>query len=340
MLSPKMAGPRPKLQQQVSRLHRTRDVPQADRLGNVRRLVAALRDGIRHAATLHDLLDVDRRHFLYYRQAAVILGLIEFSPRGEPVVTSLGARLLASDEGSGGERQVFAEAIASARALRPFASFFAGEAIELADLARRLEILTGLSHTTAERRAQTLIKWRRYIRGEGPSAVEAGSALGGLATEVERMVARENARVKQAAIEWLSQIEPSAFERLVADLLRALGYTAIERGGPFDGGVDVVASRTDEWGHEVRVAVQAKRYSKPVGRRAVDELIGVLARGRFTEGLLVTTSEFSSHALEAAKDVPSLKLVDGPKFVDMLAKHGVILRYGRFGELIFCAPRA
>ena len=47
----------------------------------------------------------------------------------------------------------------------------------------------------------------------------------------------------------------------------------------------------------------------------------------------MTTSEFSAQAMQAAQGEPNLKLVDGPKFVDMLAAHGVLLQVGRFGEL-------
>lgn len=327
-----MAPVRSKPAQRALRLHRTLDVPQADRLGNVRQLVAAVRDGIEHAATLHELLDVDHRHFLYYRQAALILGVVEFDARGVLRVTSFGQRLLATAEGSRDERQVFAEAIAVARALRPFASFFAGEPLDVAQLARRLEVLTGLSHTTAERRAHTLIKWRRYIQGPDAPA-DGGLDLGDPAPQIEALVARHNALVKQQTLAWLLQVEPARFEAIVADLLRAMGYEAIENGGPFDGGVDVVARRVDEWGHRRRVAVQAKRYARPVGRRHVDELLGTFRRQQFAEALLVTTSEFSAQAVDAARDEPNLKLVDGPKFVDMLASRGVLLRVGKYGEL-------
>ena len=121
---------------------------------------------------------------------------------------------------------------------------------------------------------------------------------------------------------------------IVAELLRAMGYVdVVQRGGPLDGGVDVVARRVDAWGHRAEIAVQAKRYSAPVGRRFVDELLGAFRRQHFAEALLVTTSEFSAHALQAAHGEPNLKLVDGPRFVDMLAAHGVLLQVGKFGEL-------
>lgn len=317
----------------VDRLHRTVDVPQADRLGNIRQLVAASRDGIDHAATLLELLQVDHRHFLYYRQAARILGVVEFDARGELCVTSLGQRLLATKEGSPDEREVFAEAIGVARALRPFASFFAGEALDLATLTRRLEVLTGLSRTTAERRAHTLIKWRKYVQRPG-TASDGGLELADPAPQIEALVARHNALVKQQTLQWLMGVDPGKFEAIVAELLRAMGYVdVVQRGGPGDGGVDVVACRVDAWGARVEIAVQAKRYSASVGRRFVDELLGASRRQRYAEALLVTTSEFSAQAVQAAQGEPNLKLVDGPRFVDMLATHGVLLRVGRFGEL-------
>lgn len=70
-----------------------------------------------------------------------------------------------------------------------------------------------------------------------------------------------------------------------------------------------------------------------MGRRYVDELLGAFRRRNFAAALLVTTSEFSAQAIAAAQGEPNLRLVDGPKLVDMLAMHGVLLQHGKFGEL-------
>ncbi|MBK8261205.1 MAG: hypothetical protein IPK80_07665 [Nannocystis sp.] len=56
-------------------------------------------------------------------------------------------------------------------------------------------------------------------------------------------------------------------------------------------------------------------------------------RRRHWPALRVTSSKFSTHAVQAAQCEPNLKLVDGPKFVDMLAARGVLLQDGKFGEL-------
>jgi hypothetical protein len=322
------AGPRSR----VDRLHRSHDVPQADRLETVRQLVAAIRDGIESGAAMLDLLVLDRRHYLYYRQAAVILGLLEFSAKGRVIVTSSAQRLLGTVEGSREERAVFAEAIQSARALRPFASFFGGEAVEPAELARRLVTMTGLSQTTAERRAHTLVRWRLYV--QGPDAEEArGLALPDVAGQVRGLIERHNALVKQKAQAWLHAVEPARLEKLAARLLRAMGYLEVEhRGGAFDGGVDVVAKVPAPVGRASRVAVQVKRYRDAVGRATVDELHGVMHRDRFDRGIVVTTAKFTPQAREAARELP-IELIDGERLVELLAEHAVVLRRGEFGDL-------
>lgn len=319
------------------RLHRTVDVPQADRLENVRQLAMALRDGIYNAPALLELLGVDQRHFNYYRRAAEILDLIQTADDDGMSLTDRGRELVATPEGSVEERRVFAAAIRSARALRPFTSFFDGEELPLATVAERLATLTGLSESTAQRRARTLLQWRRYVDETPESTTEL--QLPNTAEELRRTVARHNALAKQRVLEWLQTVTPSRFENIVAELVRAMGYEDVEvRGGAGDGGVDVTAVRVDEWGHRAPVALQMKRYRKPLGRRFIDELSGSVARQRFTAGILVTTSDFTSKAVSAADASPALQLVNGPEFVDLLAKHSVMVATDGFGALTLCQP--
>jgi restriction endonuclease Mrr len=316
----------------VGRLHRTSDVPQADRLTTVRQFVAAIRDGIDHGDSLLDLLSLDRRHFHYYRQAAKILGLLEFTAKGRMQVTPGGERLLAAVEESREERQVYTEAIKSARALRPFSAFFAGEAVEPAELARRLMTLSGLSQSTAERRAHTLFRWRSYILGPDADAAR-GLVLADVATKIRKLVDLHNARARQDTLEWLLQIDPTRLEKLVAELLRAMGYTDVEhRGGPLDGGVDVRCFHSAPVGPASRIAVQVKRYSTPVARPCIDELLGVLHRDRYDRGIVVTTSAFTPQAREVALGQP-IELIGGLMLVDLLVRHQVILKQGVHGEL-------
>ncbi|MDY7228261.1 restriction endonuclease [Hyalangium rubrum] len=130
-------------------------------------------------------------------------------------------------------------------------------------------------------------------------------------------------------------MEPAAFENLVGQLVEALNHRDVEvTGRPGDGGVDVRAVRVDQWGHAAPIAVQVKRYSKSLGRRTVDELLGTIVRERYVAGILVTTSDFSKDAQKAASLAPQIQLVNGAQLVDLLAEHGVAIAYGHYGELV------
>lgn len=52
------------------------------------------------------------------------------------------------------------------------------------------------------------------------------------------------------------------------------------------------------------------------------------------KGFLVTTSEFTAQAQKAAASDVRIELVRGVDLVELLAKHGVALRYGTHGEIV------
>ncbi len=118
-------------------------------------------------------------------------------------------------------------------------------------------------------------------------------------------------------------------------MVEALNHREVEvTGRSGDGGVDVRAKRVDQWGHVAPIAVQVKRYTKPIGRRVVEELLGTIVREKFVAGILVTTSSFSAEATRAAAGAPQIQLVDGAPLVNLLAERGVGIRYGGYGELV------
>lgn len=308
-------------------------VPQADRLPQVRRLVLAVRDGIHHPATLLEFLAVDQRHFSYYRQACELLRLIVIKPDRTLALTATGLRLLATAEGSEAERAVFRRAIEQGP-LAYLAPLFRGFEPTAEACAEQILSTCNLAPSTALRRARTLLLWRRYLDGKTPRPATK-LELPNLTPRLTKLIAHHNALAKQTALEWLCAIDPTAFEHLTGELMQAMGYLDVTvKGGSGDGGVDVEAVRIDQWEHRSSVAVQVKRYQRPIGRRIVDELIGVLARRRYSVGILVTTSDFSHQAQKAAQDEPRLQLVNGPQFVELLARHGVVVTYGRHGELV------
>jgi restriction system protein len=110
---------------------------------------------------------------------------------------------------------------------------------------------------------------------------------------------------------------PDFFERLVVQLLIAMGYggAAIEAGKALgksgDGGVDGVIDQ-DALGLD-RIYVQAKRYTdNKVSSGEIRDFFGSLDRFKANKGLFVTTSSFSSAAKETAEMLSKrIVLIDG-----------------------------
>lgn len=110
----------------------------------------------------------------------------------------------------------------------------------------------------------------------------------------------------------LSRLDPTEFERLVAEHYRREGWTvehvgAAASGRDSDGGIDLKLRR----GYEYTV-VQCKRWTAyQVPHNDVHQLVGVMIGEGATGAVFVTSGEFTRAALEAARKHPTLQLVDG-----------------------------
>ncbi|MET8012713.1 restriction endonuclease [Streptomyces sp. NPDC005271] len=125
----------------------------------------------------------------------------------------------------------------------------------------------------------------------------------------------------------LNEMDPVAFESLVADLFRAMGMRAVMTQRSNDGGVDVDAmDPTPIRGG--KIVVQVKRYRNTVPPAAVRDLYGTVQATGANKGVLVTTSRFGPGSHTFADGKP-LELVSGAELVDLLHRHGL---RGRLGE--------
>lgn len=109
-------------------------------------------------------------------------------------------------------------------------------------------------------------------------------------------------------------LTPDQFEMAVGDLLSQAGFRQMRLvGGPGDLGADLLCR--DASGRPV--VVQCKRYApeKRVGSQAVQTFIGMVAiHHRAHRGIFVTTSEFTTPAIELARE-HGLLLIDGQALV-------------------------
>lgn len=144
---------------------------------------------------------------------------------------------------------------------------------------------------------------------------------------------------KNLEAELLEQVKASSpvfFERLVVDLVIAMGYggsrqdagRAIGRSG--DGGIDGII-KEDRLGLDV-IYLQAKRWENPVGRPEVQKFAGALQGQRANKGILITTSNYSRDALEYVNVIATkIILIDGETLTALMVDHNVaVTRTGTY----------
>lgn len=144
----------------------------------------------------------------------------------------------------------------------------------------------------------------------------------------------ENAYLKvrrQIEAEVLSQImsnPPDFLERVVVDLVVRMGYggsrkdagEALGRSG--DEGIDGII-KEDPLGLDI-IYLQAKRWEGSVGRPEIQKFAGALQGQRARKGIFITTSTFTSDAVDYVSRIDSkIILIDGAKLAKLMFDHGI-----------------
>jgi len=124
-------------------------------------------------------------------------------------------------------------------------------------------------------------------------------------------------------------IEPRAFELLVIELLRRMGYgtqniaeSIRHTGKSGDGGIDGEIYQ-DVLGLD-KIFIQAKRYKKgsSVGREDLQKFVGSLNERKSKKGIFITSSHFNDNAREYIQRVDvSISLIDGKMLAELMYKH-------------------
>jgi len=126
----------------------------------------------------------------------------------------------------------------------------------------------------------------------------------------------------------IASMSPAAFEQLVVDLLKAMGYggpqtdagLVVGRGG--DEGIDGII-KEDRLGLET-IYLQAKRWQNTVGRPDIQRFAGALQGQRARKGVFITSSSFSSEARAYAAAIQTtIVLIDGAQLADLMIEHNV-----------------
>lgn len=146
--------------------------------------------------------------------------------------------------------------------------------------------------------------------------------------QISAAVEEIDAATAAELVERIKAQTPDFLERLILELMLAMGYGSIvgkaeHLGGSGDEGFDGVVHQ-DALGLE-RVYLQAKRYTEnTVGRPAIQAFAGALQGAGASRGVFITTSKFSAEAREFAARIPArVVLIDGPELGRLLVRYRV-----------------
>lgn len=120
--------------------------------------------------------------------------------------------------------------------------------------------------------------------------------------------------------DFLLQITPLEFEKLISVLYKELGYDAELTKGSYDNGVDVLITK-NKVGKKERSVVQCKRTKNNVGVPVIRELAGTISNLKATKGILICTSNFTSRAELFSEKNPRIELINFQKLTYLLNVH-------------------
>jgi HJR/Mrr/RecB family endonuclease len=144
-----------------------------------------------------------------------------------------------------------------------------------------------------------LVVWKRFLDEDSEDQSAAQDTL---------------ARALQATWAKSSSMSGREFEHFMADLFRTAGYKVDVVGGAGDQGVDLLLNEGRK-----RIAVQCKKYGKPVGNAAVSAIYAGAKHYGAKQAWVVAPEGFTKGAIELAKST-GVRLI-GRKGIDGLLRN-------------------
>ena len=139
-----------------------------------------------------------------------------------------------------------------------------------------------------------------------------------------------NEALSAELLEKIKAESPAFFERLVVQLLVAMGYGGNRANAgqvtqlSADNGIDGIINE-DPLGLDT-IYLQAKRWQDPVGEGPVRDFIGALVIKGVKKGVFLTTSYFTPAARAAVqgnKSDQKIVLIDGPRLAALMIEHNL-----------------
>lgn len=105
------------------------------------------------------------------------------------------------------------------------------------------------------------------------------------------------------------------FELFLKELFKKMGYSVEQTKMSGDQGADLIVSKFN-----LKVVVQAKRYSNKVSNKAIQEVVASIKHYEAEKGMVVATNEFTQPAIDLAKS-NGIELIDRYKLEQLINKY-------------------
>ena len=169
---------------------------------------------------------------------------------------------------------------------------------------------------------------RQNKRGELPRFEKFGKGYVGLTRWHEQglpyQIEVHNREVREHLMHRIRTMDPTAFEELAGELLAKIGFEDVAvTPASSDGGIDVRGTLVAGDVIKTKMAVQVKRWKNNVQAPIVQQVRGSL--GAHEQGLIITTSDFSTGARQEAEqpDKTPIALMNGEQMVNLLIEYDI-----------------
>lgn len=148
----------------------------------------------------------------------------------------------------------------------------------------------------------------------------------------EEILEQAHAELKNQVLtdiaEKLKSCSPKFFENLVVDTLVQMGYGGSRKeagkviGGSGDEGIDGIINE-DRLGLDL-IYLQAKRWEATIGRPEIQKFAGALQGKRAKKGVFITTSNFTSEAMDFVKNIDAkIILISGKMLAELMWEYNI-----------------
>jgi restriction system protein len=174
---------------------------------------------------------------------------------------------------------------------------------------KKMDLIEALLVMTMFASFYFVFNWTKSIKA---GAIAAGCALGVVFAIIIYRRILHGEKLKKSGIADIDKMSGRQFEHYLGHLFKGHGYAVIVTKASGDYGADLVISKDGK-----KIVVQAKRYSKNVGIKAVQEAQASMAHYGASESWVISNSDYTVAAYSLAKS-NNVRLITRNELIEMI----------------------